>query len=215
MKIALVGATGLTGGLTLTRLLQRNEVSEVISIGRRPTGVQHPKLREVLWSGADEIPEVRVDAWICCLGTTRKKAGSAAAFRAVDLDLPLMLARSLHRQGCEAMVVVSAMGAAAGSRVLYSQTKGELEEKLQQVGFASLGILRPSLISGERAESRPLERLADGLLEVLNPLLIGRLSHYRSIRAEEIADALVNLAIQPRPGTNIYLSETIKQISAT
>ncbi len=212
MNIVLAGATGLTGGLVLNRLLNQDGVSQVISIGRRSTGVDHPKLREIRWDGQSPLPEIHANAFICCLGTTRKKAGSAAAFRQVDLDLPLTLAHALKKQGCETMVVVSAMGADAGSMLLYPQTKGELEEKLERVGFRSLALLRPSLIAGDRREWRPLERVAERLFSAIKPVLVGRLENYRSIKAEQIADAIVKLVIKPRSGVNVYLSESIKRV---
>lgn len=211
MKVAIAGATGLTGGIAFAHLLNHASVSEVISIGRRPSGVRHPKLKEVeLVEG--ELPHpVQADAWICALGTTLKKAGSKDAFRAVDLDLPLKLAQSLFVQGCRTAAVVSAMGADADSRVFYNRIKGEMEEGMKTIGFSSLTLLRPSLIIGDRQENRPAEKLAMTASKVLGPFMVGGLAHYRGVDAKSIGRRLVDAALTAKPGLWLELSDDIRR----
>jgi uncharacterized protein YbjT (DUF2867 family) len=65
-------------------------------------------------------------------------------------------------------------------------------------------ILRPSLLLGERAESRPAERLAQLVSPLLSPLLVGPLKPYRPVEAAEVAQALLRLALAPAQGVHIH-----------
>lgn len=210
MKIAIAGATGLTGNLCLQQLLLHPEIEQVISIGRKYTGLQHIKLLEVLLIQHQLPVTVYADAFICCLGTTIKKAGSPEAFKAVDLDLPLYLAKQLKEHGCTVVSIISSMGADISSSFLYTRTKGQLEDGLKKMGFQSLAILRPSIIDGARIEKRFSEKAALLVMKLTSPLLFGSLANYKPIKASEIAQALVNLTIEGKKGTTIYLSKTIK-----
>jgi uncharacterized protein YbjT (DUF2867 family) len=209
MKVVIAGATGLTGGYCLRRLLQEPRVTEVVAVGRRTTGISHPKLCESLLVDG-RLPEIpRADAFISCLGTTRKKAGSADAFRAVDLDLPLLLAKELRRKGCETAAIVSAIGASSRSRVFYSRVKGLMEVGIRALEFKSLAILRPSVIDGPRSENRPAEKIGLSLLRLLDPILAGPLANLRAVPARNIGEALVEAVLFPRPGVTVYSSSTL------
>lgn len=213
MKVAIAGASGLTGSLCLEALLQHPEVDQVVAIVRRPLQRMHPKLQQVLLSGGELKESIVADAFISCLGTTIRKAGSREAFEAVDRHLPVQIARQLQRHGCQVVAVVSAMGASAHSRFFYNRVKGAMEDDLQQTGFASLSILRPSIIDGQRQESRPAERMALALARAIRPLMGGKLRHYRAIEARTIARALVTCIIQRRTGQFTYLSGDIETLA--
>ncbi|MCU0394323.1 MAG: NAD(P)H-binding protein [Chitinophagaceae bacterium] len=213
MKVAIAGASGLTGSLCLEALLQHPEVDQVVAIVRRPLQRMHPKLQQVLLSGGELKESIVADAFISCLGTTIRKAGSREAFEAVDRHLPVQIARQLQRHGCQVVAVVSAMGASAHSRFFYNRVKGAMEDDLQQTGFASLSILRPSIIDGQRQESRPAERMALALARAISPLMGGKLRHYRAIEARTIAKALVTCVIQRRTGQFTYLSGDIETLA--
>jgi uncharacterized protein YbjT (DUF2867 family) len=213
MKVLLAGATGLTGGFCLRRLLDESAVKEVVCVGRRATGITHPKLLERLFEQGrvPDLPEV--DAFISCLGTTRKAAGSAESFRAIDLDLPLLLAREVRRKGCEIAAVVSAIGASPRSLAFYSRTKGLMEAGMRGFEFRSLSILRPSVIEGPRAENRPAEKIGLSLLKLLRPVLGGPLADLRAVKAETIGSALVQAVLSARPGTRVYSSSELDTLA--
>src|SRR5262249_62336295 len=90
----------------------------------------------------------------CALGTTIRKAGSEAAFRKVDLEMPLRAAQEALKAGAEQFVVVSSVGADPNSKNFYLRTKGELEAELAKLPFGAIHILRPSLLIGRRQEFR-------------------------------------------------------------
>ncbi len=213
MIVAIAGATGLTGNLCLQELLQNENISEVFSIGRRPTGIKHSKLKEVLLQDNKLSDTIHADAFICCLGTTIKKAGSKPAQKAIDLDLPVYLAKELKDNGCKTAAVISSMGAKATSSIFYSRLKGQMEEAMKQMNFDSLSILRPSIIAGKRNEKRFGETVGKGVMKVIDPLLFGSAKNYRSIRATDIAKALVKCVIVQKKGAAIYLSDEVKKLA--
>src|SRR5262245_50742332 len=141
--VILAGATGLVGREILQGLLADPTVSAVHSYGRRPLPMQHPKLTShvVDFQALPALPQA--DEAYLALGTTIKVAGSQAAFRAVDYDANLAVARAALAAGVKRLGLVSAMGADAGSTVFYSRVKGELEAALGQMAFAGLVIARP------------------------------------------------------------------------
>lgn len=213
MIVAIAGASGLTGSLCLQMLLQNPEITKVIAIGRSPLQIIHPKLQQVMLHLGKLQEPVVADAFISCLGTTIKKAGSKTNFEAVDRVLPVHLAESLHQHGCGTAAVVSAMGANADSIFFYNKVKGKMESDFKQIGFASLHILRPSLIEGNRQENRPMEKFAQSVFRFINPLLRDRLKHYRSVPAATIARALVQCVTRPSTGQFTYLSATIEKVA--
>ena len=107
-------------------------------------------------------------------------------------------------------LVVTALGADARSRVFYNRVKGEAEEALKAMGFESLVILQPSLLLGERAESRPGERVAIVASRVLAPLLRPLAS--RPIEARTVARAMVALAHAAPKGVRVAPSGELQQL---
>jgi uncharacterized protein YbjT (DUF2867 family) len=211
MIIALAGASGLTGSHTLKLLLENTEVTKVVSIGRKKAGGQHPKLEEILLGSPITA---KVDAFVCCLGTTIKKAGSQAAFEKVDIDLPQELSRALKANGCGTAAVISALGANADSAVFYNRAKGKMEEGMRRIGFESLSILRPSIIAGSRKEPRMAEKIGLVLMRAAAPLMAGPARKYRPIEAETIAKALVRIVLERKPGAMVYESDAIQEIGS-
>ncbi|WP_257454655.1 oxidoreductase [Archangium lipolyticum] len=206
------GASGLVGGLLLDTLLASPRYREVLSLGRRPLPEQHPKLvqRTVDFARLAEESLPAADDAFCCLGTTIKKAGSQEAFRAVDHDAVLAFAQATKKAGARRFLVVTALGANPRSRVFYNRVKGEAEEALEGVGFESLVILQPSLLLGERAESRPGERAAIMASRVLAPLLRPLAS--RPIEARTVARAMVALALDAPRGVRVVPSGELQEL---
>lgn len=202
MKLLLVGATGLVGRHVLELALADERVTQVVAPVRRPLP-EHPRLLAPQVD-YEQLPEDadwwRADAVICTLGTTMKLAGSREAFRRVDHDYPLQVARLAHRHGTRTYALNSAVGANARSRFFYNRVKGELEAHLGEVGFASLALVRPGLIGGQRADHRWGEGAMLRVLGLLEPLLP---RGWRINPAANIAQALLTAALEPRPGVSV------------
>lgn len=203
----LAGATGLVGGECLRRLLEHPAWTSVVVLTRREVagGASPAKLRQIV-TDFSRLPsvaaELNAEHVFCALGTTMRKAGSRAAFREVDLEYPLRLARLALANGARHFSLVSAVGADRHSTFYYSRIKGELEEALIGMGWPSLAIYRPSLIEGERAESRPLERWSGRLLRHAPPA-------WRAVAAADIAAAMIAVALESPPGVTIVESRDI------
>jgi uncharacterized protein YbjT (DUF2867 family) len=201
-KLLIAGATGLVGRIALARALDDPRVTGVVAPTRRALP-SHPKLVNPLIDYELLPPDAdwwRCDSVICALGTTRARAGSAKAFYRVDHDYPLMVATHARAQGAKAFALVSAIGADAGSRLLYNRTKGEVEASIGALDYPSYTIVRPGLIGGQRDEFRPMERVSDAILTVLGPVLPRQ---WRISPAENIAAALIEAALAARPGRHV------------
>ena len=208
MQLRLVGATGLVGTHVLRLARADARVTRVIALARKPLPA-HPKLLAPAIDFDALPPDAawwRADAVICALGTTMKVAGSQSAFRRVDLDYPLAVARLARAAGTPAHVLNSATGANASSRFFYNRVKGELEAQLATLGFASLTHVRPGLIGGERAAVRAGEAALAVVLKVLAPVLPAR---WRINPAQRIAQAMLEAAIAARPGVQVITSEQL------
>ena len=199
-----VGGTGLVGAELLRLLLMDERFGAVVTLGRRVTGVAHPKLREHVIdfeAPGDWSDLVRGDALFSALGTTVKVAGSQAAQYLVDHTYQHRAAEAARRNGVEAYVLVSSAGASPGARIFYSRMKGELERDVEALRFPRARILRPGPLDGERREDRPGERLMLRLLRPLAPLLPAAA---RPIPAAVVARAAIRAALDPAPGTVRY-----------
>lgn len=203
----LAGASGLVGGECLRKLVASAAYERVIVVTRRDLGelARHPKVRQVV-TGFDRLADVRAklaaDHVFCALGTTIAKAGSKAKFREVDFEYPLRLAQLSHEDGASHFSVVSALGASRSSPFFYSRVKGEVEQALRGMGWPSLAIFRPSVIAGERGESRPLERVSEHLLRFAP-------ATWRPVAASDIAAAMVAVALEAPSGVMIVESRDI------
>jgi uncharacterized protein YbjT (DUF2867 family) len=179
----------------------------VHAVGRKAPGVQDPKLTSHLVDFAQLPALPKVDDVYIVLGTTIKVAGSKQAFRAVDFDAVVALARSAHKAGAKRLGVVSAMGADARSRVFYNQVKGEMEAALAAEKFHTLVIARPSMLDGNRGSlKQPVrlgERIGLALMKVLRPVIP---DNYRAIQAQDVARALVAAVHDGPKGRRVLLS---------
>lgn len=213
MRTALLaGATGLTGGHLLTALLGNPEVAKVTALVRKPVLPAQARLDELVVDYA-KLPKLpRADVAFCCLGTTIKKAGSQAAFRQVDFDFVIAFAKAARQAGCQQFLVVSAIGADAKSSVFYSRVKGEAEQALRNMGFATLHIFQPSFLMGERAESRPGERMGIAAFSLLAPLMAGPLRKYRPVASRDVALAMMQAA--QREASGVFVHDTAGIVAA-
>lgn len=213
----LLGASGLVGGHTLRLLAHDARWGRVVTLGRRPLATASGTHEDHVVDFdhlQDQAELFACDDLFCGLGTTMAQAGSKKAFRRVDLEIPVEAARLAHAAGARQMLLVSALGADPGSRIFYNRTKGEAERAVAQVGFEAVQILRPSLLTGDRDETRLGERVGGVILTALSPLLLGPLAALRPTPAEAVARALVETAAAAEPGVHVYGPEAIRARAA-
>ena len=226
-SVLIAGSTGLVGREAVKACLQTDGVTEVRALLRRPLtldGLLGPLVTEgpaltpaerarfhpaqVDFQRLDREPGVyQVDTVFCALGTTIRQAGSQQAFRQVDFEAPLQIARLAHAQGAKRFLLVSALGASSSSRVFYNRVKGELEDAIAAIGFEQFVIARPSLLDGDRPESRPAERVGLVLARALGFLIP---QSHRPVHVRQVARALLHEASEGGAGRRVLTNARMR-----
>jgi uncharacterized protein YbjT (DUF2867 family) len=191
----------------------------IVAALRRPAdlGIADARLRTpIVTFGrlSDDAEALAADQVFVCLGTTMKKAGSRAAFRAVDHDAVLEGVGVAVGRGARDVLLVSSVGADPAARGFYLRVKGETEAALAELPLRSLHVFRPSILKGARAEARPAERAGILVGSVLSPLMVGPLRRYRPVSAAVVARAMVRAARDPGEGRFVHESEEIAALGA-
>jgi uncharacterized protein YbjT (DUF2867 family) len=210
-KVALLaGTTGLIGSQLLDLLLDSNDYEKIIAISRKPLDKTHPKLNHLvceLNQLQSHASELKADDVFCCLGTTMKNAKTKEAFRAVDYDAPLALAKISKENGAKQYLIISALGANKDSSIFYNKVKGEVEEAIAQVGFDGFHIFQPSLLTGPRKEQRTGEEAAQVFYKVFGFLIPKK---FASIESIKVARAMVALAKEEKKGGFVHSSAELQ-----
>jgi uncharacterized protein YbjT (DUF2867 family) len=195
------------GAEIVRQLAADSSVARIVVLARRPPEGLPAKVESHVVD-FDRLAEheslFKVDQIYCALGTTIRKAGSQAAFRRVDFEYPLTIARIGCRTGVRHFLLVSALGANSESGIFYNRVKGELEDQLRSLGYRAVTIARPSLLLGPRTEFRLFERIG----MVVGEVIPGR---YRPVQAEAVARSLVLAGRIDAPGLHIIESDEIRE----
>lgn len=200
-----IGGTGLVGGEIIESLLCNDKIGKVVSLGRRLTGKQHPKLEEHRIKFAETetwAHLVKGDMLFSALGTTRSQAGSTEAQHQVDYTYQYQTAKAACENGVRTLVLVSSTGADAGSSFFYMRTKGELDLDVQAMGFPAVHILRPGPLSGPREKARMMEDIFVPVMRFFAGM--GLFKKYRPISGKEVAKAAINCVFSGQSGNHIH-----------
>jgi uncharacterized protein YbjT (DUF2867 family) len=213
-KTAIIaGASGLIGRSLTQELLNSVDYGQVIALVRKPLGIQHNKLSEVVID-FDELANLqdfpKADDIFCCLGSTMKKAGSKEAFYKIDFTYPYELAKTALAAGADRFFLVSALGAEKNSPYFYSRVKGELEDQISFLDYRTVYIFKPSLLRGNRGESRFGESLMQGLTRIIP--FFGPWKKYQPIHADKVADSMTKVAKQEDKGCYFYQPDIIRRM---
>src|SRR5277367_2987535 len=211
MRIVIVGATGMVGGYALRCALGLPALERVTSISRRKTGISHAKLDEVLhqdFSDCSGLAQALAgqDAAVFCLGAYTG-AVTDAEMRTITVDYTLEFARVFRRSSLDASFsFLSGSGAdpAGRSRMAFARYKGEAEKALLGSGFPRLFIFRPAYIYPVEPRKEPnfSYRLLRSIYPVFQLLLPNQV-----IRADDLAKAMVDVAIRTGAGTEQVILE--------
>ena len=214
-KHALIaGATGLVGNELLQQLIRGRQYHTISILSRHEVETSSKRVETIIVDydtlNDEQIPEV--DDVFCCLGTTMNKAGSKDAFRKVDHDYPLRVAEITHRKGAQQYLLVSAMGADDSSYIFYNRVKGDVEAAIARLSFEAFHVFRPSMLLGERTETRIGEQIGQVIMQGVAPLMVGGLKKYQAIPAETVAEAMVHVARKELSGTYVFESDKIQAL---
>lgn len=208
-----IGATGLVGTQLIQLLLADERFSVVSILGRRSTGIQHPKLQEHIINF--DHPEdwkhlVTGDVLFSALGTTLKQAGSKEAQYKIDHTYQYNVAKAAAENGVPVYVLVSAAMSSENSRIFYSRMKGELERDVKQLPFQYIHILQPGMLAGNRKENRTGEKIGTAVIKFLNTLGIAK--KQKPVHASIVAQAMINVSFKINNRISTYaLLEVFKQ----
>ena len=208
-QVLITGTTGLVGGHLLRMLIQQPWINYIAAPTRRPladiSGVfnpHDPQLTDALGQVQDPI-----DIAFCCLGTTRREAGSKEAFIHADYTLVVDTALTAKRLGAKHFLVVSSMGANASSPFFYNKVKGKMEDALIAQNWERLTIVRPSMLLGDREKQRFNESIFAPLFQLFP-------GNWKSIQARDVASAMLHEARSPlKEGVNIIPSAKLREIA--
>jgi uncharacterized protein YbjT (DUF2867 family) len=210
----LIGATGLVG-----TAVRRAAVSRPLINLMRSGAAQEELAGQISVIAASEhwaeiIEQRAPDILICCLGTTiGKMGGDAEKFRAIDEHLVVQCGAAARNSGTRHMIVVTSVGASSRAPSLYLNAKGNAEDRLSEMHFPRLDIIRPGLLIGPRMESRPLEAIGQKLARFADPFLLGGLRKYRSIGADSVARAIWKLADSGAAGRFVHEHDAIIKLA--
>lgn len=222
MKLVVFGATGMVGQGVLREALAADDVEQVLVVVRAPTGLSHPKLRELVHRdfgefGAVERELAGYDACFYCLGVSA--AGlSEAEYRRVTYDFTLAAATTLARVSPGmTFVYVSGAGTDGTERALamWARVKGATENALLRLPFRGTYMFRPAFIRpahGERSKTASYRAMYAATGWLL-PLVRRVLPQYVTT-TEEVARAMLRVAREGAP-SRVLENADIARLGAT
>lgn len=180
MNVVIFGATGMIGHGVLLEALDSTAVTRVVSVGRRKTGIVHPKLHEIVHADfedfttiADQLTDLSACFW--CLGVS--SAGmDEATYTRITYTFTMAAAEVLRTQNPDMrFCFVSGAGTddTEQGRAMWARVKGKAENALKRIGFREVIIFRPGFIRPLRGvHSRvTLYRVLYTILAPFDPLL--------------------------------------------
>ncbi|MES2387962.1 MAG: NAD-dependent epimerase/dehydratase family protein [Bacteroidota bacterium] len=200
---SIIGASGLIGSQVLNLLLADTRCERVSIFVRKPMPVQHAKLSQHVINFDDEktwAHLVNTSHLFSCLGTTKDQVKSEAEYRKIDYDYPVHFANAGLKNGLEQILLISSAGADTKSSVFYLRLKGELEESMKKLPLQGLHIFRPSVLIGERKNSR----FGEWFFTVIKFLFIGPIRQYKPVDSLKVAQMMVATAAKSEKGIHLY-----------
>jgi hypothetical protein len=196
IKIILTGASGMVGEGVLLVCLQREDVAEVLVVGRKPCGTTHPKLKEVLHKDFFDLSAIEkqlsgYDACLFCLGVSSVGMKEEEYYK-LTYTLTTNFAQALLRQN-SAMTFCYISGASTDStekgRLMWARVKGKTENDLMKMNFKRTYNFRPGALEPTQGQKNTLRLYA--YLGWLIPVI--RFFAPNSIcKLEELGTAMVN-----------------------
>lgn len=153
IRAIITGATGMVGEGVLHECLLHPDVESVLSISRRPCGMQHAKLKEILHQDFSDYSAIEQElagynAAFLCMGVS-SVGMSEEKYRHLTYDLTLALARTLAKLNPDMTICyVSGMGTDSSEkgRTMWARVKGKTENDLMGLTLRSAYMFRPGFI---------------------------------------------------------------------
>lgn len=217
-KVAIIaGSSGLVGTELLHQLCATKDYTAIKLLVRRPSGFIHAKVQEFIvdFDHVETFAElIQGDVFFSCLGSTRAKTPDKRRYYQIDHDFALHMAEAALANGVSQFHLISAVGANAASANFYLKMKGEAERDIAALPFRSTHFYRPSVLAGNREETRILEKIGLAAFKLINPLLSGGWKKFRSTQGKDVAKAMIRQSLKALSGPNYYASDEIQAIAS-
>ena len=218
-SIVMIGASGAVGGHCVRALLADPRLTRLTLLGRRiDPALTDPRVSQhvVDLTDAQALGPLLPghDSAICTLGVGEPSKVSAAEFRTVDHDMPVLFAQGCHAAGVTRFALLSAVGVSSRSRFLFVRTKGELEDTLRGLNFAALVLAHPSMILTPTNRYGPMQAVVLAVWPWLNPLLAGPLRRYRGIKVDRLGTAIARATLGEQTGEQVMEWDALIAASA-
>ena len=131
------------------------------------------------------------------------------AFKQVDLELVLEIARKAKGIGVHNIAIISAVGSRLNSLNYYLNIKAEMEQRILDLKFKKTFFAKPGHLLGFRDDSRidNWVRVIEFLGKIYGYFMIGPLKKYRNIEARQVAKELFNTINDDNEIASNYLVE--------
>ena len=190
-KVIITGATGMVGEGVLLHCLESPEIEAVLVIGRRSTGRQHPKLKELILTDFNQLgtvakPLADYDACFYCAGIS-SIGMNEADYSFITYDTTINFAQALIKLN-PAMVFnfVSGAHTRTDGKQMWQKVKGRTEDKLMELGFRAQYNFRPGFMKPVKGQQNV--RWFFKPLIALFPLLLSG----QSLTLHQVAQAMIN-----------------------
>ena len=216
MKTALIfGSSGLIGGQLLKILIETNNYNKIKLFVRSAPEINDPKI-EIIETDFNNLEnhkeDINGDDCFFCIGTTKQNAPDKNEYRRIEYNIPVEVAQIAKLNLVNSFLYVSSGFADLKNSGAYLRNKGEVEEELKKLNFPKLGIMRPSILLGNRKENRVGEKIGIFIFKLLSPLFVGPLKKMKPIHSEKVAKAMLIVAQNDFQQT-IFESNQIVEIS--
>ena len=194
-KALIIGATGATGSELTKQLLDDNFFDQIHVFVRTPPEINHPKLV------VHKVDFDNIEAWkenltgnvlFSAMGSTLKSAGSKKAQYKIDVTYQFEVAKAAAENKVDQLILVSSVGANQNSIAFYPKIKGLIEEKVKQLKFKCIYILRPPFLDRGNEKMRDVERISISILNKLNK--IGLMRSQKPMSTSFLASKMIFLA---------------------
>tara|TARA_B100001250_G_C19489126_1_gene652224 strand:+ start:74 stop:730 length:657 start_codon:yes stop_codon:yes gene_type:complete len=216
MRTALIfGSSGLIGNHLLDLILKGDSYQKIKLFVRSNITIKDPRVEIICddFKNLDNLKNNIIgDDCFFCIGTTRKDTPNKKEYRRVEYEIPLHIAKITKLNSINSFIYVSSIGANAKVSNNYLKNKGQVEDELLKLNFKKLGIIRPSLLLGNRKNFRLGERIAQLVMKNISFIFIGKMKKYKPIQAVNVAKAITNI-VENDYKTKFFESDKLLEIS--
>ena len=216
MKTALIfGSSGLIGNELFKTILLKNVYSKIKIFVRTIPEINNPKV-EIIKTDFKNLEKykdkIKGDDCYFCIGTTKKDTPDKSEYRRIEYNLPVNIAIIAKENSVNSFFYVSSIGANPKASSGYLKNKGQVEEKLKNLNFSKLAIIRPSLLIGNRKSFRLGEVIFTPVMNTLTLFAFGSLKKYKPIKIENVVKAMLNISLKSS-NKMVYESNELEAIA--